>query len=149
MNDNQVFIHLPYRASNGAFAGPLTTSPLHVKRDPWIGQSNDFSSLFQQTIPFKCLRTQYQCHQPREIQYENARADSSHLVDIPLLTLVDSHWMYPIANNSPLTRDQILDIRDSLRSRSEPLGIIYLIRQVLLEVIRNDLQTTTELGMLS
>ena len=49
-------LNLPaHFGSSGPFAGPFMTSPLHENLDPWIGQSQLFSSLFQATIPFKCL----------------------------------------------------------------------------------------------
>jgi hypothetical protein len=50
----------PFNRLRGFTAGPCTTAPSEEKRDPWQGQSQVFSALFQLTM------------QPRWVQ----RADS-------------------------------------------------------------------------
>jgi len=41
---------------NGSSAGPEKTSPVGLKRDPWHGQSQVWSALFQVTVHPKCVQ---------------------------------------------------------------------------------------------
>src|SRR5687767_5552547 len=53
-----------------ALEGPHTTLPKAVKREPWHGQSNDFSSGFQFTTHFRCGQTAEQaCTLPWSSRY--------------------------------------------------------------------------------
>jgi hypothetical protein len=50
---------------SAVLAGPLITFPVEEKREPWHGQSNDFSELFHVTIQPKCVHTaEYACSCP-------------------------------------------------------------------------------------
>lgn len=77
----------------------------------------------------------------------NARADGSHLMNITRLTLVYRHRMNTISHNPPFAWDQVLNIRNCLRCCGQPLGVVNLVREVLLEVIWDKFDSAA-LGML-
>ena len=48
---------LRYRTGSAEIAGPFSTSPVGANRDPWHGQSHDFSTLFHSTMHLRCVHT--------------------------------------------------------------------------------------------
>src|SRR5690606_12125641 len=57
--------------SSGALAGPLRTTPVRAsKREPWQGQSQDFSSPLQRTTqPMWVQRALWACSDPSPARY--------------------------------------------------------------------------------